>query len=110
MDMENIVYKMQCVVHEKGRHTEGSSHALAEEIILWNKELLLRSMSCHRWCCITDGAVAQPEYMQLRLVNSSYDRSCLPRASNMRIFVKECKSCCTVIGCVNMCSELCNLM
>ncbi|GBL87443.1 hypothetical protein AVEN_118379-1 [Araneus ventricosus] len=27
MDMENVVYRMQCVVHEKGGHIEVSSHA-----------------------------------------------------------------------------------
>ncbi|GBN29969.1 hypothetical protein AVEN_45416-1 [Araneus ventricosus] len=39
MDMENVVYRMQCVTHKKGGHIEGSSHALAKEVILLNKEL-----------------------------------------------------------------------
>ncbi|GBM11126.1 hypothetical protein AVEN_171035-1 [Araneus ventricosus] len=43
MDMENVLYRMQCVVPEKGDHIKGSSHALAEEVILLNKEL---------WCTV----------------------------------------------------------
>ncbi|GBN54955.1 hypothetical protein AVEN_19998-1 [Araneus ventricosus] len=43
MDMGNVVYRTKCVVHEKGGHIEGSSHALVEEVILLNKEL---------WCTV----------------------------------------------------------
>ncbi|GBN96468.1 LIM/homeobox protein Lhx3, partial [Araneus ventricosus] len=39
MDMENLVYKMQSMIHEKGGHIQGSSHILAEEVILLNKGL-----------------------------------------------------------------------
>ncbi|GBM68514.1 hypothetical protein AVEN_158088-1 [Araneus ventricosus] len=41
MDMENVVYRIQCVVHEKGDHIEGLSHVVAEEVILLNKGSIL---------------------------------------------------------------------
>ncbi|GBN67455.1 hypothetical protein AVEN_80991-1 [Araneus ventricosus] len=59
--VENAVYRMQCVVHAKGGHIEGSSYVLAEEVFLLNKEL---------WCTVTSSL--QPFRQAVHLLYYSY--------------------------------------